>query len=121
MLNTKKLFTKILGLLTDTGWTESGITGKYSYLNVLKYRVKNGVCYVIFQTSGGSAPALPTGTWTILGTLPAGARPSLTVYSGCGIRSSGNGEVQVGSDGRIGIYPGISYQIWAGTISFPVG
>ena len=121
MLNLKKLLTKILSGLTDTGWTDSGITGKYAHLNVLNYRVKAGVCYVIFQTAGGGAPALPTGTWTILGTLPVGARPSQTVYAGCGLRSSGNGEVQIGSDGRIGINPGISYSVWAGNVSFPVG
>ena len=117
MLSIKKLLNK---MLADTNWKDD-CTDKYAYLNVLKYRVKSGYCTVIFQTSGGGAPNLPTGQWTILGTLPSGARPSLTVYSGCGIRSAGNAEVQIGSDGRIGIYPGISYSVWAASITFPVG
>ena len=117
MLNLKKLLTK---MLADTSWKDD-LTSKYAYLNFMKYRVRNGFCTVTFQTSGASAPNIPANTWTILGTLPENARPSITIYGDCGTRTSYNAELQIGADGRIGLNPSGATQVWAASVTFPVG
>lgn len=107
---------------TDTGW-KTDLTDKYTYLNYQQYRVKAGICYYNVQTAGGSAPNIPATTWTLLGVLPEGARPSVTIFGAVTSRASSKdmGECQITDDGKVRIYLAAATQIVAFSIAFPVG
>lgn len=107
---------------TDTGW-KSDMTDQYANLNYQQYRVKAGICYYNVQTSGGSAPNIPATTWTLLGVLPEGARPSITIYVSITGRSNSKimGECQITDDGKVRIYLAAATQIVAFSTAFPVG
>lgn len=112
---------KVDTLMEDTGW-KTDFTDKYAYLNVLRYRIKGGVCYVYFQTAGGTSPNMPAGQWTYLGTLPEEARPDLTIYGAGTSRSTskGSADVQITPDGKVGINPGTACTIWVSNITYPL-
>ena len=107
---------------TDTGW-KTDLTSQYSYLNFQQYRVKAGVCYYNVQTAGGSSPNIPAQTWTLLGVLPEGARPSITIYVSITGRSTSKimGECQITNDGKVRIYLAAATTIIAFSAAFPVG
>lgn len=77
MLNTKKLLTKILSKLTD-----SGVKNNIPHVN---YRKKNGIVFVDCYIPGNMT--INT-SYQVLGSLPSGYRPADTFY-GNGVCGNG--------------------------------
>lgn len=101
MLNTKKLLTKVLSKLTD-----SGVKKNIQYVN---YRKKNGIVFVDCYIPG----AMTVNTsYQVLGTLPTGYRPLDTFYGNAGTNSVNAGVFYVADTGNIGI------KVFSGTTSF---
>ena len=89
MLDVKKLFTKILTAIKDTGWTDVTLTSDFTTystatppVNVLRYRKigklveLNGAIKPTRAITGG-------GDSVTIGTLPTGYRPSSSVQAIC--------------------------------------
>ena len=101
MLNTKKLFTKILQKLTDSG--------EKTTITYVRYRKKNGIVFIDCYIPG----ALTIGTsYTVLGTLPAGYRPQNIFYGNAGTNSTNAGAFYVNSTGAIGV------KVFSGTTTY---
>lgn len=105
--------------VVDTGW-KNNLSDKRANLTIW-YRVKSGVCYITYQSAGGSAPTIPAKTWTSLGVLPSEARPSKIIYAPVNGRTGVVGELQISTAGLIQIYLSAATQITVGDIVFPVG
>lgn len=104
---------------TDTGWQDLG--GSWAGAT-RKYRVRNGVCFVTCAAySGTSNPQFTVGTWTVFGTLPAGARPSTTTFGTAANRNGVTAEVQITTSGDVYVMTSATTQNLALNIAFPVG
>ena len=110
MLNTKKLFTKVLSKLTDSGWKTD--------IPYVAYRKKNGMVLVSCYTAGNKT--INT-SYQTLGTLPSGYRPSTTLYTTAGTNSVNCGAAYVSSNGDIGVktFTSTTAYFWF-QMSFPV-
>lgn len=119
-------------IFADTGWQTFPLSSNFEAFTssyTPKYRVINGVCYLSGIIKPKTTLTYSGGPYTI-GTLPTGARPTLTeMYffgQGGGMRRF---DVQVGSSGavkidRYGISSGEDYAtgaMLAFTVQFPVG
>ena len=103
---------------TDTGWNDIGDTWANS---IRKYRVKNGICYVSVATyTNSGSPSMTGGSWTRIGTLPIGARPTSTMYGSGANRSGSTAEIQITSEGGVFVNPSVTVQNMAFSMSFPV-
>lgn len=101
MLNTKKLLTKILSKLTD-----SGVKTTITYVN---YRKKNGIVFVDCYIPGSMTVNT---NYQVLGTLPTGYRPSGTFYGNAGTNSANAGVFYIANDGKIGV------KVFSGTTTY---
>ena len=101
MLNMKKLLTKILSKLTD-----SGVKTTIQYVN---YRKKNGIVFVDCYIPGNMTVNT---SYQVLGTLPTGYRPSGTFYGNAGTNGVNAGVFYVAGDGKIGV------KVFSGTTSY---
>ena len=101
MLNMKKLLTKILSKLTD-----SGVKTTIQYVN---YRKKNGIVFVDCYIPGDMTVNT---SYQVLGTLPSGYRPSGTFYGNAGTNSVNAGVFYINNSGAIGV------KVFSGTTSY---
>lgn len=81
----------------DTNGTYTALTGGIYYVK------KHGWVNITAYNTGTT---LASGSWKLIATIPAGYRPSATVYSGTTIGNSGNipAYVRVQADGGIYMY-----------------
>ena len=98
---------------TDTSWTTLNGT--------IKYRIHHGVCYVCGDSVSGGTSVGTSGT--TVGTLPTGARPSITVNGAASTKSNAaNGQFSIDSSGVITVWNlSTSSPYWCFTAAFPVG
>lgn len=102
----------------DTNWTY--LVGSASVSNWARYRKKAGIVFVqVNYTSGAS---VPTSGSKLIGTLPSGYRPDLTVSSAAYFTSNNTGSLWVESNGQVRANTRASsaQATLYGTISFPV-
>lgn len=95
----------------DTGWVTLNAA--------IRYRIKNGICFVRgFSGSGGTAV---NSGGVAVGTLPDGARPQYELTAAMSTRSSAVGQVNVSTSGVItGFNFGASSSYWGFLLSYPV-
>ena len=112
MLNTKKLFNKILSWITG----DSSATALGSYCHYIK---KNGT---VLLTGSSSGMALTT-SYQVIGTLPSGYRPDTLLYFSASTTAASNHVFgYVDTDGRVGIRSASNASLfWVFTLTFPVG
>ena len=68
----------------------------------LRYINRRGVCYLnIYDNASYSL----TSGWNIVGYLPSGCRPSVNVCGSWANRDGKTGEIQIGTDGSVNLYP----------------
>lgn len=98
---------------TDTAWITLNGT--------IKYRIHHGVCYVCGDSVSGGTSAGTSGT--TVGTLPTGARPSVTVTGAASTKSNAaNGQFSIDSSGIITVWNlSNSSPYWCFAASYPVG
>lgn len=98
---------------TDTAWVTLNGT--------IKYRIHHGVCYVCGDSVSGGTSVGTSGT--TVGTLPTGARPSVTVNGAASTKSNAaNGQFSIDSSGVITVWNlSTSSPYWCFTAAFPVG
>ena len=97
----------------DTAWITLNGT--------IKYRIHHGVCYVCGDSVSGGTSVGTSGT--NVGTLPAGARPSITVTGAASTKSNtANGQFSIDSSGVIKVWNlSTTSPYWCFTAAFPVG
>lgn len=106
---------KIKAALSDTGWIDVN--------NVIKYRIKNGMCTVRGYSYGNVNIG---NNATIVGTLPAPARPSIKI-TGAGTSMANAGyetEYSIETNGSVsGTYlkAGSTSPYWGFTVTYPAG
>ena len=119
MLSLKKVLTDIVNWRKendDTGWIiTQGTLG-----NAIRYRRKNG--YVFLQSSTGTV-VLEKNTWTIIGTLPQGFRPTAQLRLASDSNGSGSrGMVcYINTDGTIHLSTDVHGKYFNIVGCFPLG
>lgn len=108
--------------LNVTGDIECAADTAWITLNgTIKYRIHHGVCYVCGDSANGGTSVGTSGT--TVGTLPTGARPSVTVAGAASTKSNAaNGQFSIDSSGVITVWNlSTSSPYWCFTAAFPVG
>lgn len=97
--------TRVTTLEADTGWQNLSYASGFSAgtANQLKYRVKNGICYI----KGGATGTFTSGTYTTVATLPQSITPSENIRSGAAGQQGKPALFEINSDGSIKLCPNI--------------
>ena len=89
-------------------------------INTCSYMTKNGIGYLRLYDSTTTA-SFTTGSWTKIGTLPSGARPSGTIYGSWFAANGKGGEVEIYTNGEIRLNPNTTgKQVISCSLSFPL-